>query len=190
MVKLLHAEELARLAGVHKSTVLLAIRRGELRASRTAGRSARIAPEDARAYLRMREKPIPAELEAHGGVARVAVLTESADVISLVRQALPEGTEIVGEPDISSTLLAIGAGAPVALVVDLDIQFFNPAALLRSLRASPLLRSTRILAVGLRDELFSAARSSGAEAAIEKVDQRTLSDTLRRLVADALEASN
>ena len=83
MVKLLHAEELARLAGVHKSTVLLAIRRGELRASRTAGRSARIAPEDARAYLRMREKPIPAELEAHGGVARVAVLIDGDDAAPL-----------------------------------------------------------------------------------------------------------
>ena len=39
--KLLHAGEVARLAGLHKTTVLQAVRRGEIRASRTVGRSVR-----------------------------------------------------------------------------------------------------------------------------------------------------
>ena len=190
MVKLLHAEELARLAGVHKSTVLLAIRRGELRASRTAGRSARIAPEDARGYLRSRNKPIPVELEARGGITQVAVLTESAEIVALVRQAMPEGTELLGDAGLYGSLIAVGASVPAAVVIDLDMNFMNPVTLLRALRGSPTLRSARFLAVGLRDDLFGAARSAGAEVAVVKVDQKGLSETLQRIVSEAAAQAN
>jgi len=190
MVKLLHAEELARLAGVHKSTVLLAIRRGELRASRTAGRSARIAPEDARGYLRLRNKPIPTELEARGGITQVAVLTESPEIVALVRQAMPEGTELLGDADVYSSLISVGSSIPSAVVVDLDVNFLNPIMLLRALRTSTTLRGARFLAVGLREDLFTAARSAGAEVAVVKVDQKGLSETLQRIVAEAAAQAN
>ncbi|MBK8693788.1 MAG: excisionase family DNA-binding protein [Deltaproteobacteria bacterium] len=52
--RLLHAGEVARLAGLHKTTVLQAVRRGEIRASRTVGRSVRIALPDATAFLQSR----------------------------------------------------------------------------------------------------------------------------------------
>ena len=181
MVKLLHAEELARMAGVHKSTVLLAIRRGELRASRTAGRSARIAPEDARAYLRSRNRVIPPELEARGGTVQVAVLTDNPDVLAVVQQAVPDGSELIGTADLFESLILVGASTPTALVLDLDMVFMNPVALIRALRSAASLRGAHIIAVGLRDDLFGAARTAGASDVIIKIDARTLTDVLHRL---------
>lgn len=187
--KLLHAEELARLAGVHKSTVLLAIRRGELRASRTAGRSARIALEDARSYLRSRGRPVPPELDLRGGIPQVAVITESADVVNLARHALPGGVELLGAGEVYSALVAIGAHTPAAVVLDLDLRFMNPAVLIRALRAAPNLRGTRIVAVGLRDELFGAARTAGADGTVIKIDHRSLSEILQRFVTESVTAA-
>ena len=185
MVKLLHAEELAKMAGVHKSTVLLAIRRGELRASRTAGRSARIAPEDARAYLRSRNRSIPPELEARGGTVQVAVLTDNTDVLSIVQQSVPEGAELIGTADLFESLILVGASTPTAVVLDLDMVFMNPMVVLRALRTTTNLRNVSVLALGVRDELFGAARAVGADNAVIKIDQKTLSALITKVVADA-----
>ena len=188
-VKLLHAEELARLAGVHKSTVLLAIRRGELRASRTAGRSARIAPEDARSYLRSRSRPVPPDLAASEPAPRVAVVTESQEVLALVRSALPDGAELLGG-DVYAALIAVGAHAPQVVVIDLDLAFMNPTVVIRALRAAPDVRQMKIIAVGLRDEMFTAARAAGADHALVKIDSTHLADLLSLAVNAALAAAS
>lgn len=180
--KLLHAEELARLAGVHKSTVLLAIRRGELRASRTVGRSARIAPEDARSYLRSRERPIPSELEPSGGVVYAGAVTESLEIAQMVKQAVPEGVQFLGDGDVYASLISIGAHAPSVIVVDVDITFLNPLVLIRSLRAATQLKASKIIAVGLRDELFTAARAAGVDHALRKVEGRALTELLGQIL--------
>ncbi|MFO0646186.1 MAG: helix-turn-helix domain-containing protein [Polyangiales bacterium] len=181
MIKLLHAEELARLAGVHKSTILLAIRRGELHASRTVGRSARIAPEDAKAYLEARGKSVPPELDLDVGRASISVLTESSDVLAMVRHATPHGVEFIGSGGLYGNLIAVGSRLPGILVVDLDMVFMNPVALIRALRSAASLRGAHIIAVGLRDDLFGAARTAGASDVIIKIDARTLTDVLHRL---------
>jgi excisionase family DNA binding protein len=188
MIKLLHAEELARMAGVHKSTILLAIRRGELHASRTVGRSARIAPEDAKAYLVARGKSIPPELELDTGRASLSVLTESPDVLAMVRHAAPSGIEFVGAGGLYGTLIAVGSRLPGILVVDLDMVFMNPVALIRALRSSASLRGAHIIAVGLRDDLFGAARTAGASDVVIKIDARTLINVLHRLGGDSVGA--
>ncbi len=172
-VKLLHAEELARYAGVHKSTVLLAIRRGELRASRTAGRSARIAYEDARTYLRGRNRPVPDEIAATEAPPRVAVITESSEVTSIVRSALPRGIELL-DGDVYSALISVGAWNPQVVIVDLDLAFMNPMVVIRALRAASDLGPMRIVAAGLRDDLFSAARLAGADETLVKIDHKAL----------------
>lgn len=179
--KLLHAEELARMAGVHKSTILLAIRRGELHASRTVGRSARISPEDAKAFLLDRGKEVPPELEEQTSRVTLVVLTENPDVLGMVRQALPGGAVVRGSSNLYGSLIAVGARAPEVIVVDLDLMFLNPALLIRALRNSPTLCATHIVGVGLRDDLFGAARTAGANDVIIKLDQRTLSDLMHRL---------
>ncbi len=185
MMKLLHAEELARLAGVHKSTILLAIRRGELHASRTVGRSARIAPEDAKAYLLARGKSVPPELDVDAEHTSLSVLTESPDVLAMVSHATPAGVEIIGAGGLYGTLIAVGSRLPGILVVDLDMVFMNPVALIRALRSSVSLRGAHVIAVGLRDDLFGAARTAGASDVVIKIDTRTLSDVLHRLAGVA-----
>lgn len=179
--KLLHAEELARMAGVHKSTILLAIRRGELHASRTVGRSARITPEDARKYLEGKGKDIPPELDLQVNRVSLAVLTESPEVVNVVQRAAPEGVEHLTAASLYSTLLVIGARVPHVIVVDLDLVFMNPVGLIRSLRSSVALRGATVIAVGLRDDLFGAARTAGAHDVVVKIDTRSLGDLLRRL---------
>lgn len=181
MIKLLHAEELARMAGVHKSTILLAIRRGELHASRTVGRSARITPEDAKAYLLARGKAVPPELDVQAGRVTLTVLTENPDVLGMVRQALPPGVEVLGAGTLYGALIAVGSRTPGVIVVDLDMVFMNPVALIRALRGSAALRSSYIVAVGLRDDLFGAARTAGASDVVIKIDQRSLSELMHRL---------
>jgi excisionase family DNA binding protein len=179
--KLLHAEELARLAGVHKSTILQAIRRGDLHASRTVGRSARITPEDAKAYLLARGKLVPDELSNSATLTTIAVLTENAEVHTIVRQAAPAHSDMVGSESLYGSMIAVGARAPAIVIVDLDVVFMNPIALLRSLRAITALRASTLVAVGLRDDLFAAARAAGAAHTVTKIDHTALSNVLRRL---------
>lgn len=181
MIKLLHAEELARMAGVHKSTILLAIRRGELHASRTVGRSARITPEDARKYLVGKGKDVPPELDLEVNKVTLAVLTEAPDVVAVVHKAAPEGVEFVTGGSLYGSLVAVGARSPQVVVVDLDLVFMNPIGLIRSLRASSALRGTAVIALGLRDDLFGAARTAGAHDVVVKIDTRSLGDLLRRI---------
>lgn len=179
-MKLLHAEELARLANVHKSTVLLAIRRGELKASRTAGRSARIAPEEARSYLLKRRCVVPPELEHRGGLAVVALLSDAPEIVNLVRAAVPAGVELLHEQDFYSAMISIGSAAPDVIVVDLDLAFLNAPMIIRALRSSPHLSGARIIAIGLRDEYFAAARTAGADETYIKVDQKGLAASVAK----------
>ncbi|MFO0626065.1 MAG: hypothetical protein U0325_10650 [Polyangiales bacterium] len=184
-MKLLHAEELARLANVHKSTVLLAIRRGELKASRTAGRSARIAPEEARSYLLKRGCEVPAELEAKGGKSVVTLISEAPEIVNLVRAAVPSGVEFQHEQEFYTALITVGASTPDVVVVDLDLPFLNAPMIVRALRQSPHLSDVKIIAVGLRDEYFAAARSAGADETYIKVDVRGLAAGIGRALQPA-----
>jgi hypothetical protein len=43
------------------------------------------------------------------------------------------------------------------------------------------LRGATVIAVGLRDDLFGAARTAGAHDVVVKIDTRSLGDLLRRL---------
>lgn len=184
-MKLLHAEELAKLANVHKSTVLLAIRRGELKASRTAGRSARIAPEEARAYLVKRNCAVPPELEARGGRSMVTLVSETPEIVNLVRSAVPSGVELEHELDLYSALVSIGASVPDVIVVDLDLPFLNAPMIVRALRQSAHLSDVRILAIGLRDEYFAAAKAAGADETYIKVDLKGIASGIDRALSPA-----
>ncbi len=170
------------MAGVHKSTILLAIRRGELHASRTVGRSARIAPEDARKYLQSRGRDVPPELDLALDRVAVAVLSESPEVLAMIHRLAPSGAELLSAASLYAGLLAVGARAPQVIVVDLDLVFMNPIALIRSLRGAAALRNATVVAIGLRDELFGAARAVGAHDVLLKIDTRSLEDFLHRVV--------
>ena len=75
------------------------------------------------------------------------------------------------------------------VVVDLDMLFMNPIALIRSLRASSALRSALVVAVGLREDLFGAARAAGADDVVVKIDTGALGDLLGRVAQPRLGVS-
>jgi excisionase family DNA binding protein len=158
----LRAEELARYAGVAKSTVLAAIRRGEIASSRTVGRGTRISVETARAYLESRGCPIPHELR-EASAWSVAVLTDDASMVDVVRKACGASWTVAGGPESYATLLWIGAHTPRTVVVDLSMAMINPCEVIRALRAQKALAGCRVVALGGTAEMATAAKAMGAD---------------------------
>ncbi len=124
---------------------------------------------------------MPPELDLEVNKVTLAVLTEAPDVVAVVHKAAPEGVEFVTGGSLYGSLVAVGARSPQVVVVDLDLVFMNPIGLIRSLRASSALRGTAVIALGLRDDLFGAARTAGAHDVVVKIDTRSLGDLLRRI---------
>jgi excisionase family DNA binding protein len=176
-VRFLRAEELARHAGVAKSTVLAAIRRGEIESSRTVGRGTRIALDTARRYLEGRGRPIPPELR-NEGAWYVAVITEDPDLISLVRRSVPGSWLVSGSRESYGTLLWIGTHAPGVIVVDLDAALLHPYEIIRAVRSQPALAASRVVALGSHLEALQLARVLGANDAALK---RRGDDSVREL---------
>ncbi len=154
----MHAGELARLAGLHKTTVLQAVRRGEIRVSRTVGRSVRIALADATAFLGSRGISLADALATPAEPRRVALLTERAELHRRFGEALPSGWSLAPHQDLYEALLALGACAPAALVLDLDMVGLNPGALVRAVRANSALGHVPLLAISR----FDARSADGA----------------------------
>jgi excisionase family DNA binding protein len=184
-VRYLRAEELARFAGVAKSTVLAAIRRGEIPSSRTVGRGTRIPYETARAYLESRGCPIPSELREASATA-IAVITESDDVVARVRTASNAAWTVKGSREAYATLLWIGTHAPRVIVVDLGMSLLHQFEALRALRAQPLLAASRLVATGSTDELLAAALACGAHVAVRANDIDGLSRALAQEVGQEM----
>lgn len=165
--RLLHAGEVAKLAGLHKTTVLLAVRRGEIRASRTVGRSVRIALPDAAAFLQSRGVSLAAMARAAPAEPlAVVVLTERAEVHGRFGEHLPPSWRLVPHRGLYDDLLTLGLRPPAAIVVDLDLLGLNPLAIVRSLRAHPVLGLLPILTLSQVEAPLAGALALGAAVAL------------------------
>jgi excisionase family DNA binding protein len=178
----LRAEELARFAGVAKSTVLAAIRRGEIPSSRTVGRGTRIAVETARHYLESRGRAVPAELREQRATA-IAVVTEDGGLLTRLREHVHAGWSVSGSARTYATLLAVGADAPAVVVVDLSMALMNPFDVIRGIRAAR--PSTWIVAMGSQRQLIDAALAAGASDSVDGTDSDALARTFSRRHGDA-----
>ncbi len=167
--KLMHAGELARLAGLHKTTVLQAVRRGEIRVSRTVGRSVRIALADAAAFLGSRGITLADALATPTEPRRVVLLTERADLHRRFAESLPHGWSLTPHQDLYDALLALGACAPAALVLDLAMVGLNPDALARAIRTNPALGRVPLLAIS-RFEAPSEGSAQPLDVALHESD--------------------
>jgi excisionase family DNA binding protein len=156
----LRAEELARMAGLAKSTVLAAIRRGEIRSSRTLGRGTRIPFDSAREYLTQRGRDVPDELR-EARASAIAVITEQSSVTERVR-ALAQPNWTVNGCGAYATLLWVGAHAPAWVVVDLEMALMNPFPVVRALAALGPRAPANIVAISTRPEMLAAAQALGA----------------------------
>lgn len=166
MPKLLHAGEVARLAGLHKTTVLQAVRRGEIKASHTVGGSVRIALPDAAAFLHSRGIAFSVTQAAPAEPRTVVVLTENAEVHRRFGESLLPSWQLVPFRGLYDDLLTLGLRPPSAIVVDLDLLGLNPIALFRSLRAHPALGLAPIMALSHSTAALAGAVAHGAEVAL------------------------
>ncbi|MDB4932317.1 MAG: hypothetical protein JWM10_4801 [Myxococcaceae bacterium] len=168
--KLLHAGEVARLAGLHKTTVLQAVRRGEVKASRTVGRSVRIALPDAVAYLQSRGISLAVTRTAPSEPNAVVVLTEQAEVHRRFGEILSSAWRLGPHHGLYEDLLTLGLRPPAAVVVDLDVLGLNPLAIVRALRAHAVLGQLPLLALSQTDAPLAGAVAHGAEVALRAGD--------------------
>ncbi len=168
--KLMHAGELARLAGLHKTTVLQAVRRGEIRVSRTVGRSVRIALADAAAFLGSRGITLADALSTPTEPRRVALLTERADLHRRLAEALPHGWSLAPHQDLYDALLTLGVHRPAALVLDLDLVGLSPDALTRAIRADPALGPVPLLALSRFPVHAADVPPRGVDVALDESD--------------------
>jgi excisionase family DNA binding protein len=168
--KLLHAGEVARLAGLHKTTVLQAVRRGEVKASRTVGRSVRIALPDAVAYLQSRGISLAVAKTAPSEPNTVVVLTEQPEVHRRFGELLTSAWRLSPHHGLYADLLTLGLRPPAAVVVDLDLLGLNPLAIVRALRADAVLGQLPLLALSQVDAPLAGAVAHGAEVALRAAD--------------------
>jgi excisionase family DNA binding protein len=168
--KLLHAGEVARLAGLHKTTVLLAVRRGELKASRTVGRSVRIALPDAVAFLQSRGISLAVAKTSPSEPRVVVVLTEQAEVHRRFGELLGAAWRLSPRNGLYDDLITLGLRPPAAVVIDLDVLGLNPLAIVRVLRAHAVLGQVPLLALSQVDAPLAGAVAHGAEVALRAGD--------------------
>ncbi len=181
MQRYLRAEEVARLAGVAKSTILAAIRRGDLEASRTLGRGTRISFAAARSYLARRGVEVPPELQDQRE-SRIAVVTDRDDILGAVRAVAGERADLHGT-GAYATLLWTGAAAPTLVLLDLELTSFPALDVLIALRRHAQDSSKCVLAFGGSDVLRDAAVKLGADrVAVDAVSGLRELEDLRRAV--------
>lgn len=168
---LIHAGELARLAGLHKTTVLLAVRRGELKVSRTVGRSVRIAWPEAVAFLEARGVSLAARGEPAPGTRSLVVLSEQTDVHPFFARLLPAPWSLAPRRDLYEDLLSLSVSPPGAIVLDLDLLGLNPLAVLRALRSHPTLGAVPALALSRFEAPLADAEAHGARVALRAADE-------------------
>jgi excisionase family DNA binding protein len=140
--------EVAVLCRVHKNTIIAAINRGLLPASKTPGGHNRVSRADLSQF--MRERGIPEIFESVPSIVRVLVCGESAATVKRIRRSLPSPQyDVIAAP----TLLEAGAicarQQPDVVVVPADRAAEGWSGLPVQLRALPECRQTRI--VGLTD---------------------------------------
>jgi excisionase family DNA binding protein len=140
--------EVAVLCRVHKNTIIAAINRGLLPASKTPGGHNRVSRGDLAQF--MRERGIPEVFETVPTVVRVLVCGEPAATVKRIRRSLPSP-----QYDIIAVTSPLEAGAacarqhPDVVVVPADRSGEGWEGLPVQLRQLPECRQTRVL--GLTD---------------------------------------
>lgn len=183
--------EVAGYCGVNFRTVLRWIERGLLNSYQLPGRGDnRIPVEDFLAFLREHEMPIPAELSDRG--SRILIVEDEPPMAQAIQRILRDG-------GFATTIADNGfaAGAQIALLrpalvtLDLRIPGIGGIDVLRFIRQTERLRSTRVLVVSAmpRGEL-DRALTAGADDALRKpIEPAELMEHVRRLTGVRAQAS-
>ena len=143
--------ELAKICNVTKHTILAAIEKGKLKASRTPGGHNRIPAEEARRFLE--EHNIPAGRLAEI-VPAVLVVDDDTDLLQLIRKALANDNVIV---ELASSGYDAGILAarlrPQVIVLDILLPDIDGRVICQQIKGNPITADTRVLGIsGLRGD--------------------------------------
>ena len=140
--------EVAVLCRVHKNTIIAAINRGLLAASKTPGGHNRVGRTDLATF--MRERGIPTGVAAVPPVVRVLIVGESAATVKRIRKALPSPQfDVVAIPGLFEAGLTVARQRPDILVMPADAESATWAQASAEIRQVPECRKTRL--VGLSE---------------------------------------
>lgn len=137
--------ELAEICSITKHTVLTAIEKGQLRASRTPGGHHRIHFEDARRFLEDHGVPIT---RLAGTVPAVLVVDDDTDLLQLIRTVLADQNVVV---ELASCGYDAGILAaelrPQVIVLDILLPDIDGRVICRQIKANPVTRHVKVLAI-------------------------------------------
>lgn len=164
----LSSHEVARLAGVSPSTVLVWIDQGKLHAHRTPGKHRRVSREVLVAFMREHGMPIPREL-----TSRLLVIDDDPAFLRTVQRVLKRrAPQLIVETANGAIdgLLKVGTWRPDAVLLDAYMPGMDGVEVCKRLRASP--ETANILVVALTGrpspELAAAFRKAQAVACLVK----------------------
>lgn len=169
--KKLSTIDVARMLGVAVSSVSKWIDEGQLVAGRTPGGHRRIEKEDLIRFLRQQKLRIPPELNAPA--PRVLIVDDDKPFTKWLTAEIHERLaecEVIQAHDGYSAGEMVGLAKPQAVILDLHIPGLDGFEVCRRIKANPLLKHIRVIAV--TGDATPAVRSRiievGADACLSK----------------------
>jgi len=142
--------EVADICNVHRNTIILAIKKGDLRASSTPGGHNRVAHKDLVSFIRERDLPvisIPGEDEGDERRQRILVVDDDKLILKTVEKALADKYEVkVASTGYEAGLLTISFN-PDLIVLDMLLPDIDGGEVYRTLRSNEATKSVRVLVV-------------------------------------------
>jgi len=169
-MKTLTTGEIASICDVNLRTVIRWIERGELKGFKLPGRgNNRVTQEDFVTFLKNHKMPIPAELLDDGHNHILIVDDELPFSKSIQRVLRGAGYETSIANDGFSAGSQLSALKPALMTLDLSMPGLDGFDVIRFVRHSAIISSTRILVVSaLNEQELSKALECGADAYLQK----------------------
>lgn len=169
-MKTLTTGEIASICDVNLRTVIRWIERGELKGFKLPGRgNNRVTQEDFVAFLKKHKMPIPAELldDGHNHILIVDDELPFSKSIQRVLRGAGYETSIANDGFAAGSQLS--ALKPALMTLDLSMPGLDGFDVIRFVRHSAIISSTRILVVSaLNEQELSKALECGADAYLQK----------------------
>jgi excisionase family DNA binding protein len=180
--------EVATACQVTIPTVKRWIREGYLTAFQTAGGHYRVTRDELDRFCRARH--IPAEADTVLDMPKVLIIEDDPSTLAALADALTwvGRYKVETAEDGYEGLIKVGSFRPDVLVLDIRMPELNGFQVCRRVKADPVSRWTRILAVSgyVHSDTTAQALEAGADAFLEKpIDLRRLQAEVDRLVAPA-----
>lgn len=142
--------EVADICNVHRNTIILAIKKGDLRASATPGGHNRIAHRDLIKFIRERDLPViavPGEDDALERKQKVLVVDDDSVILKFITKALQDGYEIRTASTGYEAGLLTSAFNPDLILLDMLLPDIDGGQVYRTLRNNEETASIRVLVV-------------------------------------------